>query len=108
MQARHSLDVVVEDVRPGVEDGLDAVPPGVEIGHEHLDGGVGQAAADRRDTAGEMTGALVRKIVAGDGGDHDVPQAELRGGLDEALGLGGVGRIGAGRGYGAEAAAAGS
>ena len=57
------------------EHGVDRVGAAVEVGREDLDRRAG-ACANGQDALAEVLGAAVGKVVAGDGGDHDVPQAE--------------------------------
>jgi hypothetical protein len=49
----------------------------LEVGRQHLDGGVGRQPADAPDHFGEMRGAAIHQVVAVDRGDHHVLQAEL-------------------------------
>ena len=80
------LHVVVEDLGPGLQDDVDRLGPAVEVGGEHFDRGPG-ALADGQDALAEVLGAAVGQVVAGDGGDDDVPQAQAMAGLGQSVGL---------------------
>ena len=56
LEPGHRLDVVVEDVGPGVEDGLERRPIALAVRDEHLDGGAGTRLADPGDGLGEGAG----------------------------------------------------
>ena len=69
------FEVVVEDLGLAGEDDIDGVGVAVEVGGQDLDGGSGPLP-DGQDAAAEVVGAAVGEVVAGDGGDDDVLQAE--------------------------------
>ena len=68
----------------------------------------GALAADRADGLGDVLGAAVREVVAVDGGDDDVVEAELLHRHGDAAGLEDVERVGPAGGDVAEGAAAGA
>ena len=107
-QAADGLDVVSEDAESGFEDGVDGGEAAMEVGDEEFDGGVWAGLADGSDDGGEMVGAAVGEVVAGDHGDDDVAQLE---GVDtggDVCGLVVVGGERSSVGDGAEAAVAGT
>ena len=79
------LEVVVEDLGPGREDDVDRVG----CGRRSRGSGPRSVApvrlADRQDAAPEVLGTAVGEVVAGDRGDHDVPQPEPVAGLGQAV-----------------------
>ena len=77
IEPRHRLEIVVEDVGPGFDDGLDRARLAHEVGGQDLDGGRRGGVADRPDDGREMAGAAIVEVVAVDRGDHDMVQAEL-------------------------------
>jgi hypothetical protein len=87
IEPRHGLEIVIVDVRPGVDDLLERARLAQEIGGQNLDRGLGRGASDRLDAAHELEGATVRKVVPVDRGDHDVLEAELTQRLGEVLGF---------------------
>ena len=90
LQPRHRLEVVVEDIRPGVDDRLQRVGIALEVGDEDLDAGARPASADRPDRGGEGGGAAVGKVVAGDGGHDGEGESHPVDGLGDPLGFAGV------------------
>ena len=70
------LEVVVEDVGPGVHHGAQRGVGAVEVGDEDLDAHPGRGLAHPADRLGEDARAAVGQVVAGDAGDHHVLQAE--------------------------------
>ena len=93
------LDVVVEDVGSLGQDGPERLLLDVEeIGRQHLDRRCGHLLLQGPNRGRVMAGAAVRHIVAVDGGDDDVLEAHLRGGVREPERLqrvrGGVGLAG--------------
>ena len=101
------FEVVVEHLGPGFEHDVDQVGPTVEVRGEHLDRGAG-SAANGQDALPKVLGAAVRQVVARDGGDHDVPQAQALTGFGEAFGLVDRDRLGVSALDGAEAAGPGA
>ena len=90
------LDVVVEDVGPGLEHGAKrALLVAEEVGRQHLDRRLGQLAAERDDRAGPVPGAAVLEVVAIDRGDDDVAQPHARRGSRDLAGLERVERVAA-------------
>src|SRR6185312_16504387 len=59
-----------------------------------LDRGARAARADRPDGLGKMLRAAIGKIVAVDGGDHDMVEPKLEGRLRDMLGLARIERAG--------------
>ena len=58
-QPLDGLDVVTDDIRCGVDDDVEQLFAAVEIGNEHLDGGVGIYAPDGTNRFGPMAGSSV-------------------------------------------------
>src|SRR5215217_5011546 len=84
VQARHGLDVVVEGVRPGVDDGLYSVPISLEIRRENLDGAAGDLGPDLAYGGGEDRGPAVLQLVAVHARYDGVLEAHLFGGVGHA------------------------
>ena len=76
VQARDGLEVVVEHVRAGGEDGAQRRFVAAQVRDEHLHGRVRRGGAHGGDGRREVRRPAVRQVVAGDAGDHDVAQAE--------------------------------
>ena len=106
--AADGLDVVVEDSGAGIEDGAHRGPVAAEVGRQHLHSRLGRALADALDALGEDGRAAVGQIVAVDGGDDGVAEAEALDGAGEADGFERVEGAGLAGGYGAVAAGAGA
>ena len=88
----HGFEIVVEHVRPGRDHGFKGAVLAQEIRGQHLDRRTRAARADGADRVREMLRPAVVEVVAVDGGNHDMRQAERGGGLRHMLGLGGVER----------------
>ena len=69
------LEIVVEDVRPGVHHDPERRFRALEVGDEHLDRGLRQPSPDLGDAAGERLGAAVGQVVAVHRGDDHVLQS---------------------------------
>ena len=78
IQPRHGLDVVIEDVGPGVEHGPQRRLDSLEVWNQHLDAAAGHARPRLPDRLGEDRRAAVGQIVAIDRGDDGVLQAHAR------------------------------
>ena len=74
LQPFHCLDVVIEDVRLRVENGIQVGRPALQVGNEDLNAAMGTAVADRADGLRPDGGASVPELVAGDRGDHAVAE----------------------------------
>ena len=83
VQARDGLEVVVQHVGAGGEDGAQRRFVAAQVRDEHLDGRRRRRGADGGDGRRELRRAAVRQVVARDAGDDDVPQAEAPGGLGD-------------------------
>ena len=70
----HRLDVLREDLEPGVDHGLDVGRDALEIRDQGLDRGLRHQVLDGPHRGGEMRRAAVRQVVAVDGGQHDIAQ----------------------------------
>ncbi len=64
VQARDGLDVVVQDLGPRGEHGVQRFRAPHEVGDQHLDGRRGRLTADLADRIREDLGAAVRQLVA--------------------------------------------
>src|SRR5215211_4222670 len=84
VQARHGLDVVVEGVGPGVDDGLYGVPISLEIRREDLDGAAGDLFPDLLDGGGEDRGPAVLQLVTVHARYDGVLEAHLSGSVGDA------------------------
>ncbi len=92
VQARHRLRVVVQDVGPGGDHGLEGGPVPLEVRDQDLHRAAGHTGADLTDAGGEDARSPVTLIVTVDGGDHRMAQAHARHRVGHAAGLLGVGR----------------
>ena len=77
IQARHGLEVVIEDVGLGVDHHGRRPVLSQEVGRQDLDGGVRRLDADLAHHLGEVGRTAVGHIVAVDRGDDDVVQTHL-------------------------------
>jgi len=84
LEALDGFQVVVKNVRLGVEDGVEVVEFTLPIGREDFDGGLGVAVADGADGGGPDGGAAVGEFVSGDGSDHAMAQAHFSDGISNA------------------------
>ena len=75
IEPRHGLEIVVEDVGPRRDHGLDGAVLAQEVGRQHLDRRVGRLLVQRRDHRGEVPCPAVRQVVAVDRGDDDMAEA---------------------------------
>jgi hypothetical protein len=94
IKTRHSLQIVVEHVRLRRNNGLERPVFAQKVGGQHLSRCAGRTATDRGDGASEMLGAAVIEIIAIDGGDDHVREAQRRHGFADALGFMRVEQIG--------------
>ena len=92
VQPWHRLGVVVEHVRPGLEDRVQRIPVPTQVGNEDLDPGAGDALAQSADRGREMRGAAVGQVVARHGGDDHETQPHAGGGIGQPARLVGIGR----------------
>ena len=86
-QARHRLDVVVEDLWPGLHDDLERFQAALEIGDQHFHRAAGVQLTDAPDDHGEDRRAAVLAVIAVDRGDHGVLQIHRLDRLGHALRL---------------------
>jgi len=75
---------VVQHVRPRPEHGAERVRVAHEVGNEHLHARRRHSLPDPADRRGEVRGPAVGKLVAVDGGDHDVAEPEPARGVRDA------------------------
>ena len=96
VQARHRFQVVVHHVRwRRFQDVQRLVQAAAEIGHQHLDLGAGRVLADHPDAVGVVAGPAIAQVVAVDGGDDHVLEAQRLHAHGQVVGLLGVQRVGA-------------
>src|SRR5271169_2887687 len=76
VKTRHGFEIVVENVRPGRDDGFKRPVLAQKIGSQYLDGRGRGSGADRRNGSGELSGAAIVKVVAVDRGDDDMGERE--------------------------------
>jgi hypothetical protein len=81
---------VVVDVGLRLEHLADRRLSALEVGHQHLDRGLGAARLDLPDRLGERPRSEVGQIIAVDGGEDDVLQPHRRRRLRDALRLRGI------------------
>ena len=67
---------MVQDVRGGIDDGLQGRERSLKVGDEDLDADAGALPAQGFDYPGEMIRASVGKVVPCHGGDDDEPQPQ--------------------------------
>ena len=72
IQPLGGLQIVIEDVGPGVHHDPERPLGALEVGDQHLDRGLGQAPPDLGDAAGERLGAAVGQVVPVHRGDDHV------------------------------------
>jgi hypothetical protein len=106
VKARDGFGVVVENDGACLDDGGEGVWIAFEVWDQDFDLNVGRAVANGADGGGEDTGAAIGGVIAVDGGDDRVIDAEGLDGLREAEGFKLVDGVGATGVDGAEAAGA--
>src|SRR3979411_2643324 len=84
IEPRHRLDVVVHDLRPLGEYGVERVEDPAEVRDEHLDGRAGRLRADLGDRLREHPRAAVLELVTVHARDDRVLDAHPRDGLTDA------------------------
>ncbi len=87
LEPLHGLEVVVEDVGPGVHDRAQAVVRAVEVGDQHLDAHARRGRPHGGDRLGEDPRAAVGQVVTRDAGHDHVLETELADGLRYAAWL---------------------
>jgi hypothetical protein len=100
---RNGLHVVIEDLRCGFDDAVQALAVLDEVGGKDFDRGTG-SLADREHALVEMFAAAVGKVIARYRGDDHVFEAESCGGFGDALRLVEFQRIGSTSRHGAKSA----
>ena len=90
---------MVEDVGTGAEDRFQRGALTPEVGHEDLHARAGPAPPDGPYGGRKVRRAAVVQVVAGDGGEDDVTQAEPSRRLRDAVRLAGIRRLRPGRGH---------
>src|ERR1700704_883885 len=83
----HSFQIVVEDVRLGVNDDFQCAVLAQKVGRQDLDGRLGTTLADRPNGVGKMAGSTIGQIVAINRRNNDVRKAELSGRISDMSGL---------------------
>jgi acyl-lipid omega-6 desaturase (Delta-12 desaturase) len=86
-QARHGLDVVVQDLGRASITIFKASRLPLKVRDQHLDRAAGMQLADAADHHGKDRRAAVLAVVAVDAGDHGVLQVHVLDRLGDALGL---------------------
>lgn len=89
--ALHGFEVVGDDGWFGVDDHLEGGFVALEVTDEDFEGHVGAGVADADDGFGPEGGAAVGEVVAVDGGDDDVLEAEASEGFGDSSGFVAVG-----------------
>ena len=105
VEARHGLDVVVQDLGARGDDQLQRFVDALEVRREDLDAAAGGLQADLLDDVDEGLRRADVVVVAVHAGDDGVLEAELRDGVGHAPRLIEVDRLGLALGHRAEAAA---
>ncbi len=78
VQARRRFQVVVHHVRQAILEQVQGFfQAAAEVGHQHFDAGVRRQGARLLDALDEMAGAAIAQVIAVDGSDDDVVQAQL-------------------------------
>ena len=81
IEPRHRFDVVVQDDRPGSNDGRERVPVALEVGNEDFHLHMGRAMANGSNATGEYRCSAIRLVIPVDGCNHTVIEIHLRDGL---------------------------
>src|SRR5207244_3152911 len=84
VQTLDRFEIVVQDIRFGVDYDRECLLAALEVGDEHLHRRAGRTASDLGDRHREHLGATVRQVVAVHAGDHHVPQPHTLHGCREA------------------------
>ena len=108
IKMRHRFEVVVEDIRRGIEYLLRGSPFAQEIRRQHLDGRLRRLVANGADGLGDVGRTAIVQIIAIHAGDHHMPQAQFPDRRRHAPRLEHVERIGPAGGDIAERTAAGT
>ena len=108
LEARHRLDVVVQDFRLGLDHHPDIVRPAVQVGDEDLDARTGAGQADLTHGVGNDSGSTVWQVVAGDHGYDRMPEAHPQRRFGYSTGFVEIGLRWASGGDGAESAVPGA
>ena len=87
VEPRDGLRIMVQDVGPGVDHGLERAGRALEIRNQHLDLATRPLPADGANRRGEVRRAAVGQVVAVHRGDDHVLQAESRDRAPDAFGL---------------------
>ena len=93
-EPRGYLDIVVQNVGPGLENSLQGGPVSLQVGDQDFHPAVRDLLAQKLYAAGKERRASVRKIVSRHGGDDDVAQPHRPYCLNEAFGFRLVDRAG--------------
>ena len=90
----HRLEVVRQDLRPGVDDPPQRVGVAAEVAHQRFDRRIGAGLVHPLDGLGPDGGSAVGQIVAIDAGDHDVLEPHERHRLGDPARLVWIGWLG--------------
>jgi hypothetical protein len=107
-EATNGFEIVIKDMRLGIEHDLDGSGVVVEVRGEHLNDDAGIGVASRFDSARKMMGATIREIVPCNSRDNDMTQTQSTGGFGNSSGLLLIEREWFGGRHGAESAGAGA
>ena len=107
-EALNRLEVVIENVRGGIEDGSEGFVLAVEVGNQHLNDDCAIATSDCLDGLGKVEGSPIRHIVSSHRGDDDMFQIHPHDSLGHPLGFVRFEGKGFGGGDGTKSAGAGA
>ena len=96
-QARHGLDVVIENLRRSIRHHLQRIDVALEIGNQHFDGAAGLHFADALNHHRKDRRAAILALVAIDRRDHRMAQIHRLDGLRHPIGFIPIHRRGAAR-----------
>ncbi len=84
LQTLNGFNVVVKNIRSGIEHEIDLIKVSLEVWHEHLNRAVRIFMLGRANGGGPDAGAAVGEVVAGDGGNHAMFESHFRDGISHA------------------------
>jgi len=105
-QASNRLEVMIENLRMGREDGLKRGISVEKVRNKHFDNNIGIGSSNGFYSAAEVRCAAVLQVVASHGGNDDVRQGHAASGFGNALRFVGFQSVWLGRGNGTEATSA--
>ena len=84
LQTLNRFNVVVKNIRSGIEDEIDLIKVALEIWHEHLNRAVRIFMFGCTNGRCPDAGTAIGKVIAGDGGNHAMLEPHFRDGISNA------------------------